>query len=162
MGQEPYSIAMCVREWLETQDHFQAADTVIHAVDISNRIIQRARKAEYSDKELGTSLPGEYKMKYFVRNADKWNVAKGIRSMVRFTVLNMSEPFEHIGKLDIIFCRNVIIYFPLELKTKILQNFHSMLNSGGALIMGSSENLYNLSKSFESAQYGKTMYYTPR
>ena len=161
LGQEPYSIAIYVKKWLAKQDVFTKNDVTILAGDISEKILTRAKRGIYTEKEIGNNFTAAVKKEFFTRHSSQWKINDEIKQMVRFTELNLSEPFHHLGKFDIIFCRNVIIYFPIDLKRKILKQFHSQLNSGGALIMGTSESLYNLSKDFSVQQAFDSTYYTP-
>ncbi len=161
LGQEPYSIAMYVHKWLEKQDTFTEKDVTILAGDISQKILARAQKGIYSKNEMGNNFSDKIKNDYFIRHEAQWEVKSEIRNMVRFVELNLSEPINQLGTFDIIFCRNVIIYFPIGLKREILKQFYSQLNSGGTLIMGSSESLYNLSTDFTVKQEHKSTFYIP-
>jgi chemotaxis protein methyltransferase CheR len=162
LGQEPYSIAMCVAEWLSTQERLVKDDVTIVAADISQKVLCRAALGRYTDMEIGRSIPQQMRVRYVKKvNADVFEVAEVIRSMVRFCEHNLSKPFTGMGKFDLIFCRNVIIYFPLDLKKKILHQFSRQLNADGCLIMGSSETIYNLSDDFAIKQHDGMSCYVP-
>jgi len=161
-GQEPYSIAMCVQEWLQSQTRLQREVFTILGVDISRRILERAMRGVYTSAELGATLPEYMRSRYFVARNGLWEVSGEIRRMVNFAEVNLSESFGFMGQFDLIFCRNVIIYFSLELKKKIIEQFRSMLNPGGALILGASESLYPLTNEFVAVHEGPTIYYHPK
>lgn len=161
MGQEPYSIAMCVMEWLCMQTAYAAEDVTILGIDISKSILKRAREGRYSDFEFGNHAPSTYRDKYCRRSGEHWIVKERIRKMVSFAEVNLAQDFGKVGRFDIIFCRNVIIYFPIKVKKAILAQFHRLLNRGGVLIMGASESLYQLSDKYDAHSKGNTNYYTP-
>jgi len=161
-GQEPYSIAMCVREWLRSQARPPRAGFTVLGVDISRRILQRAMRGVYTSEELGATVPQYMKSRYFVARSSLWEVSSEIRRMVSFAEVNLAESFGFLHRFDLIFCRNVIIYFSLELKKRIIQQFRSMLNRGGALILGASESLYPLTHEYVAVHDGPTTYYQPK
>jgi len=161
-GQEPYSIAICVSEWLATQKNFQAKDITILGVDISKRVLVQAARGMYAETELGKALPSRLKSRYFSQEGSQWMLDPEVRNMVNFAELNLVDNFAFIGRFDIIFCRNVIIYFSLKLKRHIVLQFHQMLNPGAVLMLGASESLYMLSDDFSAVHCGPTTYYTPK
>jgi chemotaxis protein methyltransferase CheR len=161
LGQEPYSIAMTIKAWLETYKKFKLENITILAGDISEKILTKARQGYYTDMEMGSKIPPSYLKKYFTKEKGGFRVSDEIKSMVRFTALNLSESFLHLGKFDIVFCRNVIIYFPIPLKQKILRQFHELIQSDGALFIGSSETLYELSTDFNTIEKPEGRYYVP-
>ncbi len=158
-GQEPYSVAICVDEWLSTQKDFSASDVRICGTDISKPVLTQAVEGVYSDLEIGRFMPKDLLRRYFVRRDEKWEVSEEIRRMVSFREMNLAENFSHIGRFDVIFCRNVIIYFSAALKRRVITEFRRMLRPGGVLILGASETLYRLSKDFQTVHAGSTMYY---
>jgi chemotaxis protein methyltransferase CheR len=161
-GQEPYSLAICVREWLGTQSRLKSDDFTVLGVDISRRILDRALRGVYTATELGESMPEYIKSRYFVSRNELWEISGEVRKMVNFAEVNLAESLGFMGQFDLIFCRNVIIYLTYELKKKIIQQFRSMLNAGGALFLGASESLYPLTDEFVAVHDGPTMYYQPR
>lgn len=161
-GQEPYSIAICVREWLACQSQLSECEVTVVGLDISRRILERAIRGVYTNAELGALVSPYLKSRYFVDRHGRWEVAEELRKMVRFAEVNLSESFGYIGQFDIIFCRNVIIYFALDLKKKIIQQFRNMLNPGGVLFVGASESLYPLTNEFVAVHEGPTIYYQPK
>lgn len=157
-GQEPYSIAMCVNKWRKKQaDGNSTPEVTIAATDISQNVLERARQGCYTSLEVGSSLPEEYRRNYFISRDGHWEIAECIKQMVTYSELNLSEPFDFPGKFDIIFCRNVIIYFPLDVKQKVIKCFQKALHKEGLLILGASENLFNIQSDFESRSEGNTM-----
>ena len=160
-GQEPYSIAMCVREWACRQDGFTEKDVSILGIDISRRILAKAEAGVYADMEMGRYMPDRFRGRYFTQKHGMWHLSEDIRRQVRFAELNLAEDFAFLGRFDIIFCRNVIIYFSAELRREVTKQFCRMLNPGGALVLGASESLYQLSDQFEAAHDGPTTYYVP-
>ncbi|MBN1983757.1 MAG: protein-glutamate O-methyltransferase CheR [Chitinivibrionales bacterium] len=161
-GQETYSIAMCVRQWLSTQRVYSEKDVAIVGVDISEKALRRAREGIYLDIEIGNAIPPEIKEKYLISLPQcRCTVHDDIKKMVEFSEINLSENFDFLGKFDIIFCRNVIIYFTIELKKTIFKRFYSMLNESGVLFLGASETIYNLTADFKICNEGNITYYTP-
>ncbi|MBN1758354.1 MAG: protein-glutamate O-methyltransferase CheR [Chitinispirillaceae bacterium] len=162
LGQETYTIAMCVRSWLDTQQDFTEKDITVLGIDISRRVLERARRGTYTRNEIGMAVPVAIFDKLFNKESDgTFTVVEPVRTMVRFQEHNLVEPITALGKFDILFCRNVIIYFPVDLQKKILDHFHRQLNRYGALIMGASETTYNLCDSFEVVSLGNTAYFKP-
>lgn len=163
-GQEPYSIAMCVQEWLGAQDRFRPGDITILGIDISGRILNQAAKGLYTAAEIGKFLPARFKHRHFTRDEKEglWRLDPELCQMVNFAELNLAENFGYLGKFDLVFCRNVIIYFSRELKRNIVHQLRDMLNPGGALILGASESLYMLSDEFRAVHDGPTTYYIPK
>jgi chemotaxis protein methyltransferase CheR len=160
LGQEPYSIAMCVKNWLKSNKTFSPENITVLAADISEKILAKARTGFYTDMECGSKVPAEYRC-FLTKAPNGWNVTDEIKTMVRFTPLNLAESFTHIGKFDIIFCRNVIIYFPIDLKRKILQQFRQLVPPDGALFLGSSESVYMLSDDFQTVETAHGRYFAP-
>jgi chemotaxis protein methyltransferase CheR len=158
-GEEPYSIAISVFEWLEGQEGFARSDVSILAVDIYSDLIRNAQQATYDPDRIRKSLPPGIEEKYFRKRRFGVTVREDVRAMVSFAELNLSETFDHLGYFDVIFCRNVMIYFSIDLKKRIVEQFHKMLQPGGVLLMGASESLYHLSDRFRVVHEGQTTYY---
>ena len=158
-GEEPYTIAMCVHDWLSRQKRYQARDISILAVDLSRRVLNHARRAIYEPGRAKKRLPFGFAERYFTVTDDGLEVNKEVRSMVFFSETNLADPLDILGTFDLIFCRNVIIYFAPKLKVRILEDFHRMLNPGGVMMLGASESIYKLSTRFEPVQNQATTYY---
>jgi chemotaxis protein methyltransferase CheR len=145
-GQEPYTIAFVIRQ------HFpQLADWDIRivATDLSNEMIERSRAGCYSQLEVNRGLPATLLVKYFSREGSGWVVNDDIRSMVEFRVLNLIEPWPVLPRCDIVFIRNVLIYFDVETKSTILDQTHKVLRPDGFLFLGGAETTLNLHDGFE-------------
>jgi chemotaxis protein methyltransferase CheR len=158
-GEEPYSIAIAALEWLGSQRAFARTDVTVIAGDISKAALETAKRAWYPDKRLGGHLPARHRDAYFRKSGSGWIVKDEVRAMVLFNEMNLAEPLEQFGVFDVIFCRNVIIYFSLELKKRIVEQFHRMLQPGGVLVVGASENLYNISSRFRPQYEDQTIFY---
>jgi chemotaxis protein methyltransferase CheR len=140
-GEEPYSIAMMVHDQWPSIDK---ADVRILATDISGRMLAKARLAEY-DKQSLQDVPRIYILKYFVSSGlgsqKTYTIQDKIRSLVRFARLNLMDDWPMKGPFDVIFCRNVMIYFDTSAQRRLVQRFHRLLVPGGYLLVGHSESL---------------------
>lgn len=145
-GQEPYSIAMTILENVKWQD-FQFE---IVATDISEQVLEKAKSAAYSQFEVQRGLPITMLLKYFTKNNDIWYINDKVKNMVRFSYCNLVEDFSQLGTFDIVFCRNVMIYFDVDTKQKVLNNIAKRLDAHGMLLLGSAESIYGIETGFES------------
>lgn len=160
-GQEPYSIAITVHEWLKEQDYIKEENISIIATDISTVVLGKAERGLYTEKEISSGLEQEHIDLYFQRSDDFWQIRKEIKKMISFKELNLSLPFsDEFSCFDIIFCRNVVIYFSVPLKEKIMNQFHLLLKSDGILLLGAIENLYNIEANFSSHHCEGTIWYS--
>ena len=153
-GQEAYSIAMLVRERGVT-----GRETRILGTDVSEHILDRARAAKYVQFEVNRGLPATYLVKYFTRDGLDWLLKEEIRSMVTFRPFDLRRPMAELGRFHIIFCRNVLIYFDLETKNRVLQQLLLALEPGGYLFLGSAESLYQVQDRFEQLSDKTTLFY---
>ena len=152
-GQEPYSISMVIDDFKQSKPGVLKAGEKIIATDICTDILKHARQAEYDSLAIARGLSPENQKRYFDRVTDAvWKVKPAISSRVEFKHLNLIDSFSSLGKFDVIFCRNVLIYFTAEMKLDILKRMHSSLNPGGYLFLGGSEALSGLSSMFEIVQ----------
>lgn len=135
-GQEPYSIAMTLLESIPAPDTWKIE---IIGTDISDRALTQARKGEFNQFEVQRGLPIQMTMKYFKQDGAVWKINDKIRNMVRFENFNLLDPMDKFGTFDIIFCRNVLIYFDEQTKKKILQNMVKRLPPDGYIFLGGSE-----------------------
>jgi chemotaxis protein methyltransferase CheR len=148
-GQEPYSISMIVQEYLASRPG-SLADVQIHATDISPSILKEAKDACYDHLALARGLSVERKQKYFVQvRHNHWQARPEISKRVRFSQTNLLQSYSLLGRFDVIFCRNVLIYFSSESKADILARMARILNPGGYLFLGSSESITQYSDDFE-------------
>lgn len=153
-GQESFSIAIVIKEFLQKNPGIWNGNTDILGTDISPRVIRTAKEAKYDELSLGRGLSMERRKQYFVDNGDGgWTVKPEIRSMTRFSELNLLKNFNTLGKFDMIFCRNVLIYFSSEVKTDILNRLAQVLKPGGYLFLGGSESPTGYCQAFEMCRY---------
>lgn len=138
-GQEPYSISMVFDEWLRDVQGPKPSLEVL-ATDLSLGIISAAQSGCYDDLSMKRGLSTERKSAFFSQKADNcWQVDPQIKQRVRFQPQNLLESFNSLGKFDVVFCRNVLIYFSSEAKQDILKRIHAVLKPGGYLFLGGSE-----------------------
>jgi len=151
-GQEPYTISMLISEHCRKQPGSQLAQSQIMATDISSSILAEAKRAEYEDVALGRGLSSSRRQQFFTQQEARWRISDDIRRRVSFREQNLLQGFAALGKFDIIFCRNVLIYFSAERKKDILQRMAQSLNRGGYLFLGASETISGYSDAFESVR----------
>jgi chemotaxis protein methyltransferase CheR len=152
-GQEPYSLAMCLREMRHKIAGWRIE---ILATDISTEVLERAKAGVYSQFEVQRGLPIALLVKYFSQAGELWEIAPEIRAMVQFRPLNLLQELSHLGAFDVVFCRNVLIYFDQDAKAKVLQNLARMTRTDGYLVLGAAETVVGLTDAFEptSDQHG--------
>lgn len=150
-GQEPYSIAMCAEEAKLEMKARLAGGLRIVATDISSSALAIANKGIYESLALGRGMSDERLKRHFNRiNDQQWQVKPAFKSMIEFRSLNLMENFSRLGqRFDVVFCRNVLIYFSSELKLDILSRIHGVLAKGGYLVLGAAESLSNMNDKFE-------------
>ncbi|WP_404338835.1 CheR family methyltransferase [Pseudoalteromonas mariniglutinosa] len=149
-GQEPYSIAMSVAEFQAKQPSVLKMGAQIIGTDISNTMLDMCKNAEYDSLALARGLSAERRKKFFKDSGNGMaQVVEPIRKIVSFRHLNLLDSYALMGKFDIIFCRNVLIYFAPEVKAKIISQFAQALNPKGYLFLGASESMAGLSDGFD-------------
>ena len=158
-GQEPYSMSMITEEYNKANPGSLARDVEIVATDISKTILEQARKARYDEMSLVRGMSPERRNRYFKQVGDAWELNHDIKRRVRFTELNLMQSFATLGKFDIIFCRNVLIYFSAELKSDILNRMAKQLQPNGYLVLGSSESITGHTNAFKMVRSGGAVYY---
>ena len=158
-GQEPFSVAMLAREHFP--DLARGRLRTI-ATDLSEPILARAREGLYTQTEINRGLPPALLARYFDKQGSCWRLKLEIRRMVDFQRSNLAEEWPNLPSPDIIFMRNVLIYFDQETKKSILSKIRKTLKPDGYLILGSSETTLNLDPTFESLSIGKTVCYQLR
>ncbi len=153
-GQEPYSIAITAKEFQQANPGLLKAGVSITATDISPTVIAAAQSGVYEMLALGRGMSEERLKRCFEDQGDgKWKIKAFYQAMITFKLLNLMESYQSIGSdFDIIFCRNVLIYFSSDLKKEILRKMHQRLKPGGYLILGASESLNGLSDYYEMEQ----------
>lgn len=151
-GQEPYSISMTTQDFL-TRNPGTAIDVQIVATDISPAVLEEARAGYYDAMAVARGLPAETRERYFEKDGkhweERWQVRAEIRRRVRFTQGNLLGSYSALGRLDVIFCRNVLIYFSSESKVDIIRRMAGILNPGGYLFLGASEAITQYSDAFD-------------
>ncbi len=149
-GQEPYSMSMVADEFIAANSRCRGAKVDIVATDISSTALEIAKKGEYELFALGRGLSKQRQEKYFTQvNSETWRIKPQIQASITFKAINLLDSYAMIGRLDVVFCRNVLIYFSSDLKLKILEKIHGQLKTGGYLVLGASESLTGLSHKFE-------------
>jgi len=144
-GQEPYSIAMVLHE---ASAHFCGWQVEILATDLSAEVLEKGRAGLYNQFEVQRGLPIQLLLKHFIQVGAQWQIAPYIRSMVSFRPLNLIRDFGALGTFDVVFCRNVLIYFDGPTKADVLKRLATTLASDGALLLGASETVIGLSDAF--------------
>lgn len=148
-GQEPYSIAMTIAEYQAANPRAMSANVNILGTDISNSMLDHCKRAQYDPLALARGLSVDRKMKFFQSSGnDVMQVKDNIRRMTNFRHLNLLDSYTILGKFDIIFCRNVLIYFAPQIKAQIIDKFYNSLNDNGYLFLGASESMSGLSDKF--------------
>ena len=155
-GQEVYSIAIVIKELLPVLTKYNVR---ILGTDISDEAIARASYGAFNKFEIERGLAHDKLEKYFIPFKDKWKVKDELRAMVSFSKHNLMLPFTDIGKFDIIFCRNVGIYFSVEDRKKLFSKMADILTQDGYLIIGATESLTNICSGFEPKRALKSGYY---
>ena len=154
-GQEAYSIAMTILEMGKS-----TIDVEIIGTDISNQMIERARLAKYVPFEVNRGLPTTYLHRYFVKSNSGWQLTDAVRSMVQFEQVDLRRSLSRMGKFDLIFCRNVLIYFDTETKKKVVSTIKSMLAPHGLLALGCAETIININDGLHRQQVGNSVFYS--
>ena len=144
-GQEPYSIAMCLKEMAAELAGWHVE---IVATDLSVGVLEKSKAGLFSQFEVQRGLPIQLLVKYFVQVGELWQINADIRAMVQHRQLNLLQDFSHLGKFDVIFCRNVLIYFDPETKSMIFDRLSQSLESDGVLALGAAESVVGISDAF--------------
>jgi chemotaxis protein methyltransferase CheR len=145
-GQEPYSIAMCLKEYGAALAGWR---TEIIATDLSNEVLEKSKAGLYSQFEVQRGLPIQLLIKYFKQVGELWQINADIRAMVQHRQLNLLQDFSHLGTFDIIFCRNVLIYFDQETKVSIFLRLAKRMETDGFLALGAAETVVGLTDAFK-------------
>ncbi len=155
-GQEVYSIAISL---LETLGDLSDYDITLLGTDISDEAIAKASYGLYGKFEIERGLPKNILQRYFTPSAGGWRVKDQIRSLVVFRKFNLMDSYSALGSFDVIFCRNVAIYFTDADKRKLFQKLAQVLADDGCLIIGGSESLGNIAPQFRARNYLRGVYY---
>lgn len=144
-GQEPYSLAMILKDMSAQLAGWRVE---IVATDLSEAVLEKSRAGVFSQFEVQRGLPIQMLVKHFTQTNEVWQLSPEIRSMVQFKQLNLLHDFSHLGSFDVIFCRNVLIYFDPEMKTNVLRRLGNMIERDGFLVLGAAETVVGLSSAF--------------
>ncbi|RMF09862.1 MAG: protein-glutamate O-methyltransferase CheR [Alphaproteobacteria bacterium] len=156
-GQEPYSLAMILNE-----DADQWADWRIEilATDLSKAVLNKARAGIYSQFEVQRGLPIRRLMAHFEQTGEMWQLKDDIRKMVQFQEFNLLNDFRTLGKFDVVFCRNVLIYFDQDTKADILNRIHNIMPPHGMLFLGAAETVLGITDRFKPVPGQRGLYVT--
>jgi chemotaxis protein methyltransferase CheR len=155
-GQEPYSIAMLIREHFPVLAGWKVR---ILGTDLSGEMVERARQGRYSQLEVNRGLPAPLLVKYFRRQGLEWQLSDEIRGMVEYRELNLNEPWPTLPPADLVFLRNVLIYFDVDTKRTILGRVRRVLRPDGYLFLGGAETTMNLDDAYQRVPIGRAVCY---
>jgi chemotaxis protein methyltransferase CheR len=145
-GQEPYSLAMMLRELGKIVDGYRFH---IVATDLCGEVIEKAKAGVYSQFEVQRGLPIQLLVKYFSKLDERWQIAPELRAMVQFRTLNLLNDFSPLGGFDLVFCRNVLIYFDQPTKIGVLERIARLMPEDGYLVLGAAETVVGLTDLFK-------------
>jgi chemotaxis protein methyltransferase CheR len=145
-GQEPYSLAMCLKEMSAALSGWRLE---ILATDLSQEVIEKSKAGIYSQFEVQRGLPIQMLVKYFKQTGELWQINADIRPMVQHRQLNLLHDFSQLGVFDVIFCRNVLIYFDQETKVNIFNRLVKVIEPDGFLVLGAAETVVGLTDVFK-------------
>ena len=154
-GQEPYSLAMCLKEMAAQLSGWRVE---IVATDLSLEVLEKAKAGIYSQFEVQRGLPIQLLVKYFIQSGEVWQIAPDIRAMVQYRPLNLLHDFAHLGMFDVVFCRNVLIYFDQDTKVNVLERIHRLMEQDGYLVLGAAETVVGLTESFKPSADRRGLY----
>ncbi|HEV3500420.1 MAG TPA: protein-glutamate O-methyltransferase CheR [Bradyrhizobium sp.] len=153
-GQEPYSIAMCVKEFAG----LTGWRVEIVATDLSPAVLEKSRAGIFSQFEVQRGLPIQMLVKYFTQIGELWQLNADIRAMVQHRQLNLLQDFSQLGTFDVIFCRNVLIYFDQDTKAVVFERLAKMLEPDGVLALGAAESVVGISDAFKPSAERRGLY----
>jgi chemotaxis protein methyltransferase CheR len=145
-GQEPYSLAMLMDEM---RMQYPRVTLDILATDISDRCLEKAQAGLYTQFEVQRGLPITMMVKHFEKVDEMWRISPKIRASVRYKKMNLLDDLRMIGRQDVIYCRNVLIYFDLETKKRVLEQMATLLPDDGYLLLGAAETVLGITDAFK-------------
>ena len=145
-GQEPYSLAMALKEMSAALAGWRVE---IIATDLSQEVLEKSKSGIYSQFEVQRGLPIQLLVKYFKQNGEFWQINADIRAMVQHRQLNLLHDFSQLGVFDVIFCRNVLIYFDQDTKINIFGRLAKTMEADGFLVLGAAETVVGLTDVFK-------------
>jgi len=154
-GQEPYSLAICLREEAAKLAGWR---TEIIGTDLSTEVLEKAKVGLYSQFEVQRGMPIQLLMKYFTQVNETWQISPQIRAMVKFRSLNLLENFSGLGAFDIVFCRNVLIYFDNPTKKAVLEKIARLMPADGKLFLGGAETVIGVTPAFRPVPGQRGLY----
>jgi len=157
-GEEPYTLAIILHEVLKTE--LPQWDIKITANDLSEAVLKAAQQGRYNEYALRTT-PKEIVDKYFLKKDNVYDVLPKLKSLINFAPINLSDRLmlKRNERSHIIFCRNVIIYFDDDMKRQVIESFYDNLQPGGCMLIGHSESLHNISRTFKPEHHVGTIVY---
>lgn len=162
-GQEPYSIAMVINEFCQRKGHdvIKPSQFEILATDISSEAVSTGKLGAYDRVSMTRGMHESLKTKYFKQVQNYWVIDAKIKQMIEFKEYNLQQDFGSLGTFDVVFCRNVAIYFAQEFKQQLFERIRVGLRPGGMFFLGSSETLTYYNSTFEARKYQNCTYYSP-
>ena len=162
-GQEPYSLSMSIDEFERSNAGQLRSGAQIVATDLSGGILNAAKSAEYDSLSVARGLSQERLARHFDQLAPgRWALKPALRNRVEFRAINLLDSYSMLGKFEIVFCRNVLIYFSADVKKDILRRIHATLKPGGYLMLGASEALNGLPELYQMVQCNPGIVYQAR
>ena len=157
-GQEPYSIAMMADD---NPNLFRAGSLEIVGTDISERVLEKAKAGLYSQFEVQRGLPIQMLMKNFDKDGDVWKVKDALRARIQFRAHNLLESMVGLGKFDVVFCRNVLIYLDTPTRRDVLGRIAAQMAPDGYLVLGAAETVIGVTDAFQPAKGRRGLYVRP-
>jgi chemotaxis protein methyltransferase CheR len=154
-GQEPYSLAMLMDE---ARAQYPRVNLDILATDISDRCLEKAQAGLYTQFEVQRGLPITMMVKHFEKVDEMWRISPKLRQSIRFKKVNLLDDLRMIGRQDVIYCRNVLIYFDLETKKRVLEQMATLLADDGYLFLGAAETVLGITDVFKPMQGMRGLY----
>ncbi|MBH5391677.1 CheR family methyltransferase [Bradyrhizobium diversitatis] len=154
-GQEPYSLAMCLKEMGAALTGWRVE---IIATDLSQEVLEKARAGIYSQFEVQRGLPIQMLVKYFKQTGETWQINPELRAMIQHRQLNLLHDFAQFGTFDVIFCRNVLIYFDQDTKINIFNRLARQIEPDGFLVLGAAETVVGLTDTFRPIPERRGLY----
>jgi chemotaxis protein methyltransferase CheR len=154
-GQEPYTLAICLKEMGKELAGWRVE---ILATDISTEVLEKAKSGIYNQFEVQRGLPVTLLIKYFSQVSEMWQIVPEIRAMVKFQPFNLLDDFSSLGVFDVVFCRNVLIYFDQETKIDVLNRIDAVIERDGFLALGGAETVVGLTHAFKPVADKRGLY----
>jgi len=154
-GQEPYTLGIMMKE---NALKWAGVKFEIIATDLSREILDQAKAGKYSQFEVQRGMPIMMLVKYFTQTGETWTIKDDIKNMVQFRQFNLLDPMEQFGTFDVIFCRNVLIYFDQQTKGKILEKMAKRVHKHGYLLMGGAETVLGITQAFKPLEGERGVY----